>query len=502
MAGRDLERSIEWEGLQTPFVVEHWATLPCPPFMSGAHKLTISRDESFDLRLVAEGVIADGGEEFRSRREAERELALGTFVEPHDVVLSGPFESQISLLAHVESVPNVSFGTRERPRFAQHGFVSRFRRQHTTRFDFRGGLDAIKPAPVGAVAWRSDWFINGPESFVGGRWTKRRRVATFTRDREIGGVSTLEAPSGGGSADHCLVDAGRVRFSFSRVPQCIAPDWCRAFSIDYAAPLPDDDTRDGVAELVSFVVGRRLMPIGSTTFDEEGWAVEEEAWNPWGQDVERICRRPDSAPLPSDPANVEDVLARLVPLYLELRQSLHLQDALLSYWLADEAFSGIDLTIYASALEALKQPWLKSKSRSLGQYMPEAEFKERLSVQLQALKERIDELQLPLAIMNKMNAAWRMGANEQLAAFLDELPVRIGPAEKRAIKARNAPTHGGLKAGADFRALTRHAHAYRVLFVRSFLKVLGYDGAYVDRVALGHPSRHSDEPAGGEGPAR
>ena len=52
-------------------------------------------------------------------------------------------------------------------------------------------------------------------------------------------------------------------------------------SIGFEIPLPDAEVRDGVAEIVSFVLGRRLMRVGSTLFDESDWPIEQEAF-PWG----------------------------------------------------------------------------------------------------------------------------------------------------------------------------------------------------------------------------
>jgi hypothetical protein len=76
--------------------------------------------------------------------------------------------------------------------------------------------------------------------------------------------------------------------------------------------------------------------------------------------------------------------------------------------------------------------------------------------------------------------------------------VTLGPAEKKALQARNIPAHGGIRKGADHRKLVRHANAYRVLFVRAFLALLGdRDAEYVDRTTLGHPARPIATPAGG-----
>src|SRR5262249_37580652 len=143
-----------------------------------------------------------------------------------------------------------------------------------------------------------------------------------------------EAPGGGDSLDYFHVGSGTVQFSLCRVPEDFAPGWARGISINYRAPIPSHDVREAVAELTSFVLGRRLMSVGSTSFDESGAAVEQDARCPFGQGIARICRTPDAPPIylhePSDDA--ERVIETLLPAYLAAREPLGLADALLIYW--------------------------------------------------------------------------------------------------------------------------------------------------------------------------
>jgi hypothetical protein len=48
-------------------------------------------------------------------------------------------------------------------------------------------------------------------------------------------------------------------------------------------------------------------------------------------------------------------------------------------------------------------------------------------------------------------------------------------------------------------ALHRHGMTYKVLFEHVFLKVLGYEGGYIDRATLGFPLRNLDDSVGDEG---
>jgi hypothetical protein len=103
------------------------------------------------------------------------------------------------------------------------------------------------------------------------------------------------------------------------------------------------------------------------------------------------------------------------------------------------------------------------------------------------------------AIMAKMRRSYEMSANEGLRTFFVELGLKIGSRERAAIKARNSPAHGRSAAtDEELGAMHDHGRTYRILFERVFLRVLAYDGQYVDRATLGFPLRNLDEPTGGQ----
>jgi len=495
------ERSLEWEPLAHPTTYEH-ISFASPPFVPGTRKMTIRRDDELRLEILVEGTMPPG--EFKERRAALDQIQAGTFLDPIEFEFDAYMGSTCSLRAHLQELPDIAFNN-EKPgtHFTQPGRVDRFRRRWAHGVSFPADADVPEFPPLGPGAWRSDWFANAPHGPVYFRPTTRRRTAKFRRERDFLNISADEPPAGGGTNyfDHLVVEANGIRFALSKVPEEHAPSWCNPASLDFLAPIPDEETREAVAEIVSFVVGRRLMQVGSTLFDGTGNVIEEEVMNPWGQGLQVLCAQGDIRPLPISPnpsGDTEELLTQLVPRYLVARKPLRLKDALLTYWLANEAFSGIDLALYGSAVEALKNGWFGSnRSESGGVWMPEREFSNLLGDLVTAARGRLAANNAPAAIGNKIAGAFRMGGGEQLAAFFDELGLAIGDAERAAIKARNGPAHGGLRAGADQRELIRHGTAYRTLFERTFLKMIGYDGAYVDRTALGHPARPLDDPCSG-----
>jgi hypothetical protein len=492
-----LERQLEWEPAADPIVLER-VDLPVPPFIAGTRKVTVHRDEEFRLQLVAEGSFVKR-DELRTRHEASGAVPAGAFADLEEIA----FDAQGShwvMSAHLREFPEVTFSAdlASQGRFRQEGRVFRLLRTSKQKFEATNQGEPSLVA-LGPEAWRSEWFINGPHEPLFMRFSKRRRTTTFQREREFGSVKTPEMPQGGDGRDHFVVDAGSIRFAVCEVPKGQAPEWCHPVSIEFQAPVPDEDTRTAVAEIVSFVLGRRLVRLGSTTFDATGWTIEEEMVNPVGGDRRGLCSEPDTSPLPLrvPSGDVETALAVLVPSYLKARKPLALRNALWAYWTACEASTPVDLALFRAAVEALKSGWFESSgTKSKGMYLPKGEFEKIIEGLLGKVQELLVGCDGASAIVNNLRRANQMGSNEQVRTFFREIALPVGATEQAAMKAANGPAHGGITGG-DLKELIRHARAYRVLFDRTFLRLLGYGGTYLDRTTLGWPARSLDQPASG-----
>lgn len=495
-----MERGLEWECVATPMELMH-LKVPSPPFVPGTSTIKIERDREMLLRIRCEGELVSS-EDFQERIRRDREIPAGTFVDPSEVDVDH-HAGRLHLTAMLAAAPDLSLRAGRGPaRFTQRGTLQRYCYRFRTKADLSSDMPAM--VDVGSEAWRSDWFINGPHSPFFTRRVKRRRRATFERRSDFAEIKVDESPTGNdGLLDHCVVDAGAIKFAVCRVPKKWAPKWAHPMRVDFLAPIPDAQTRDAVSEILSFVVGRRLMRVGSTTYDSSGAIVEEEAINPWGRGIRGLCRGSDIPPVPlafhSD--DIERALADLVPKYIALRETLLLKDALTTYWLANETFAGADLPIYAAAVGSLQNAWFESnKSQKKGRYMAQEDFTTLLGDLLAQARKRLEDAKAPGAIANKLDGAWQMGTNEQATVFFEEIGLATGAVEKAAIKARNRPAHVGMRSGVDIKELAHHGDAYRALFERTFLRLLGYEGEYVDRTSLHHPSRPIAEPCAGTRP--
>ena len=493
MADHTYELELEWEPAARPIILAH-ASWPVPPFFSGMKTLTIERDAKFRLHVVGEG-LGDPSE-IHARNAESHEATAGSFRDADEATFEA-YGAQCTLRAFLDPSPGARFSSGQ-VQFRHEGQVLRFARSWRQRVVV-GEDGGVCHEPVGPTSWRTDWYINGPRAPLFMRSTKRRRKTSFLRERPFGTVTIEEVPRGGGGRDHFVVEAAPVRFAACMVPEYFVPEWCRAMGIEFREPLPDDETREAIGELASFVFGRRLLRLGSAVFDATGSTIEEEMINPVADNLRELCAASDDPPLalrvPS--GDVETVLARLVPSYLKARDSLGLRNALWAYWSACEASTPIDLALFRGAVEALKKGWFESsRTKSKGVYMPRDEY-ERLTRELiDAVRQGLAGREGASTIIDKLGRAYQMGSNEQVRTFFEEIGLPIGATERAAMKVANVPAHGGITGG-NLQDFVRHGRAYRTLFERTFLRLLGYEGEYVDRTTLGFPARPLDQPAGG-----
>jgi hypothetical protein len=495
MSDRVFERQLEWEAGAEAIVVTKRDGWPCPPFVVGMTRLTIERDEGLQLGLLAEGTIAR--DELRERMQFLWALEPGTF-QKSDVIVFDAFASRYEVSAFVDHDPSADFG-RDQIRFRQRGHVNRLLRTWTHHFVAGSHDPELKP--VGPQTRRSEWFVNGPKTADFMRWTVRRRHATYTREREFSVVTTDAMPGGGQTRDHIVVNAGSIRFALCKVPEEYAPHRWRGIAIDYGESIPDEVTREAIAEIVSFLLGRRLLRVGSTAFDASGGVVEEELINPNAPSgIFNLCSRPDCSPLPLEwhTGDVEKNFVSLVPRYVAARAELGLRDAMLAYWSACEAPVPIDLALFRGAIDALKNAWFKSmRTLSKGLHMPQDEYDDLAGEMIAGLQHRLEKHSGASAMISRVRSANRMSNAEQVGTFFAELGLPIGAAEKAGLAAANAPAHGSLTSAGKQEQLVRHGFACRALFERALLRILDYDGNYVDRTSLGYPERQLIDPPSG-----
>ena len=224
-----------------------------------------------------------------------------------------------------------------------------------------------------------EWYLNGPVgSFIFPRSTSRELKEDFIRKRFDNeeklypGTHTEEH-----TRDFAFIELENRSFIIQSIPKYYGPSWSNCIGIEYRnewGGIPDEEEREAISEVVSFILGKHLLNVGYTKFVCLGYPVEEVAENPWGSNVVSLCQ--DTALFPVDIDNystwgyIEKVLAQLIPQYLLLRNELNLRQALWNYWISLDLAIGVNLPILSAGVETIAKSWFKSsKSKTKGVYI-------------------------------------------------------------------------------------------------------------------------------------
>jgi hypothetical protein len=485
---------IEWQDLTCFESVG--APTGSSPFPASTSDVRVRHTDEHVLEGVAVGEFEK--DEFRRYREAQDSRPAGATTRGERVETVGPHGSVVLDGCFVKNIR------------AKTEVVSGVMR---TKFEITFGLhraswNATSPEHMGP-SWLTDWFLNGPHDHVYRRASSRSGETRYGRKwaHEEREHMFLGQQGGPAALDHFRVETDVASFVVHLVPDGFGPPWSRNIGVEYrprGGILPDAEVRESVGELLGFILGRRLLPLGTTAFAEAGFPIEVVARQLWGEDGRTVCAKPDLSPLaiemPRGGRNVEDVLAALLPRYLELRSALRLGDVLWRLWLGNEASLGIDLPIFSAGLDMLAAEWFKSsRSRSRGVYMEKSAFDRLLADAFRLIEERLRGVEYAERILRRIKGAFQAGQAERTEWFFEEIGLPLGRHERAAMKARNAPAHGGGGGSEEeIRELIQHGAAYRTLYARTILKLLGYSGRYLDRRTLTFPERELQVPAGGE----
>ncbi|WP_422448968.1 hypothetical protein [Thermoanaerobacterium sp. DL9XJH110] len=486
-----LER-IEWEVLRDKIIIQNLTSLGGLP--KGSQRIEVWRDESYKIKAKVYGTVSNNDE----HSEFEKGIA-GTKVPTFTV-------EGTDATGLVKYTLNHCFVRNIQKKFVWNGegYVTNFEAELAT-YELK-----IQYSNREQSDWHVEWFLNGPDDFehIFPRTTKRSFSQTFVRERlSVDGESKNYSGGVGESynRDFAFIDAGKIKYILSKVPKGLGPEWSNNIGIEYRREwggIPDRYTREAIAEITSFIIGKHLLNIGYSTFDSMGQPIEQVALNPWGDNVISLSRSPGLSPIRfsfSDFNRIEKVLNQVVPRYLELRNVLNLNEALWRYWISNDLPIGANLPILHAGVEILAKAWFKSnKSKTKGVYLSKKEFDELIEDGMKIIVTKLQRQKYGDRMIRKISDAYKMTQNEQLAFFFEEIGLNIGEVENEALKGRNIMAHGSSsQSDEEISYLIYLTRSYQTLFHRIFLKILGYTENYIDYSTEGWPERHIDEPLGG-----
>jgi hypothetical protein len=241
------------------------------------------------------------------------------------------------------------------------------------------------------------------------------------------------------------------------------------------------------------------------------------SWNPRAINVRALCSKIDFPPIRIDrqdranSQNIESVLARLIPVYLERRKLLALDDALWRYWTFQELPLGINLPMLVTGIEILAAAWFASpSSASQGNFTPKKQFVAMLQEDFKSMRAKLGRaagLEPTMAhlqnqgtldrLMQRMEDSFQMGPTARTREFFRELGVTPTIRQLESLKGRHAQIHsqGARKRPRELWSLSENL---RALFYKTMLRLLDYSGKYLDwaerkpAVKLLRPLRHGD----------
>lgn len=475
---------IEWEGLQNPWMVEDLAESPMLP--RGSERVDLRREEQYRIEAKIFGTLDESsanllpdlgetGEIIPDYRIEGSSHHGGFRYELDHCVVSGAFTNGTELEADLKTYRVRRTASRNR----------------------------------GPRSWLTEWYLNAHDkSLLYPRLVEREFKETYGRNREyLEDKVVFEGQWNKSLGRYAFVETPDLAFAVELVPKGLGPSWCRSLSVEYRdgwGGVPEEETRRSIANAVSFLMGRPLVGVGHTVFDEQGRTLEDTALSPLQKDLVSMCQRAEHPPVSLDEKRptyrFETLMAEFVPRYLELNGEFDFDNVLWGYWLFEELPLGANLPVLATSVEMLKRTWYASRqSKSRGVYMPKKEFDALLGEELTAIEEKLREIEYGDRMASRMRNAFNLGSNESMEVFLEELGLPIGSTERSAMRARNPMAHGSaaLLDESRHQETVNDTLSYRTLFNRIMLKILGYDGAYIDYSAKEWPERPLDEPLDG-----
>lgn len=474
---------IEWEGFTDKIEIKKIIASESIP--KGAQTIEIWRDDSYKLngRILGE---YDG----HSFGYMDKEDIAGTFV-PSIEIEGTDYHGTISYkLCHCyirDISSRVSLDSYPKTNFTANLMLNHVEKKSLTNKKW----DLL-----------IEWYLNGPINFLFPRFTERKLQENFVRkrfDHEERTYPVTERTET--NRDFAFIELQDKSFLIQAVPKYYGPKWSNCIGIEYREEwggIPNEEEREAISEIVSFIFGRQLLNVGYTKFTNMGSPIEEVAKSPWGDNVVSKCQRPSFFPIDIDSDEtwglIEKVLIQLIPKYLSLRNDLNLKQALWSYWVSLDLPIGVNLPILSAGVETIAKSWFKtSKSKTKGVYLEKKEYDELLASEFNLIEEKLRENVYKQRILNKIKYAFNMSANDRLNFFFSEIDLPIGKTEAKAIEGRNSMAHGDIMSD-EVEKMVRLTRAFQTLFHRILLKILGYDGDYIDWYTVDCINRNINEP--------
>lgn len=488
---------IEWEWLYEPAVFKNLDLHA--PIALHVDKLTLQRDPDYALYAIIEQhqhqVQPLEKDPFYNLSHSNRPITL-SFTADHNTI---SIELSGCVCIHARQLSDPS---------RESAIIT------LTLFIQKVGVERINLKEPQKVGWMTEWFLNGISEFTlfRGR-TDRQYSSALLRQRtdlssaELLSEKSITSTSRSVSPDFFPISYGQWKIFVTEVPDGIGPTWSINIGIEYSADdtgsFPSDQERDAIAELVSFFFGKQLVRIGSTTFDENGNFItrvsQQKMGYPYPQRFHDGPSPPDVFPELGSNPGIGERIAELLPRYLQLRADIGIDEILYNnLWQADKDPLGSKIPTLVTGIENLAKRWFASQqSPNKGVYIPKREYESLIAPEMVSLKVKFEEIPDGEKVINKINSAFQMSTSDRFLRLLTELNLPIGEVEEKVFRDRNKYSHGHiLSSDEEINTAMKLSSAARSLFNRIFLRMLNYQGTYIDYYLEAEAAKSLDEPVG------
>ncbi len=357
-----------------------------------------------------------------------------------------------------------------------------------------------------------EWILNGSHSglyFCGNsKFEYRVEGSVFGKygDMEFPVKESLEEQEYYGRFIH--IRYKDTAFDIHFVGDKYGPSWSTNLSISYFEKygrIPSVDERKQIREYLSFFIGKRLIYVGETSFDEKGDEVGfiMEYPRTYGFDIKKVCMNGAKPPIRNDAAflqNYFDIVQKYIEPFSELYNKLDFDSLFSAYWYAKEITKPMDLPILSGALENLKRKWYEEVELNPETVlMDKNDFTKRIKPIKDLVQTEFKGTEYVERMKRTVEGMNRMSVSEQLTHFFEGINMVIGKREKKALQARNFSAHGSFGGNdIDYQEQYMTSQVYECILVRVVLKLLKYDGNYIDYGTLGCPEKNINCPSGSE----
>lgn len=291
------------------------------------------------------------------------------------------------------------------------------------------------------------------------------------------------------SRDFAILKYKDFKIIIQTVSKKYIPNWSDGLSIEYRSnnsKFPDDSIKKMVEEFLSFILGNHIQKIASSEYSNDFQVLKIKSNNAWKRNLKK---NGNINPVPlkngSDRFYFEKLINKLFLNFVEQYGKLNLSDCLWKLWIGSDLPVGTNIPIIASGLEVLIDSFLKNENLIIKRSKPEKrKYQNIIEKEFDSLEKKLKDFPFGQSVLNKLKNPYNLSIGEKMKMFFKELNISFDKdsIENRALLARNQMTHQKLDTEnhEELLRIKKLSDAYISLVNRVILKIIGYNGYYVD----------------------